>query len=245
MITFRAVVSVISTRFAENMSFLVKQFARRVIPSFTTASKRLNFSTSSVVLTPRIQKPAPDFSATAVVNGEFNQIKLADFSGKYVVLLFYPLDFTFVCPTELIAFSERASDFANIGCQVLGVSTDSEFSHLAWINTPRKDGGLGNLNIPLLADYQKKISQDYEVLLDQGFALRGLFVIDGKGILRHMSVNDLPVGRSVDETLRLVKAFQFADKHGEVCPANWNPDTNASTIKPSPKESKEYFRKAN
>ncbi|XP_037301070.1 thioredoxin-dependent peroxide reductase, mitochondrial-like, partial [Manduca sexta] len=146
---------------------------------------------------------------------------------------------------ELIAFSERAKDFASIDCQVIGVSTDSEFSHLAWVNTPRKDGGLGKLDIPLLADYKKKISQDYDVLLDDGFALRGLFIIDRNGVLRHMSVNDLPVGRSVDETLRLVKAFQFADKHGEVCPANWNPDTNADTIKPNPKESKEYFKKAN
>ncbi|KAJ0170852.1 hypothetical protein K1T71_013624 [Dendrolimus kikuchii] len=227
------------------MSFVVKQLARKIwTPAFSTVNK-LNFSTSSTTFTPRVQKPAPDFAATAVVNGEFNQIKLSDFAGKYVVLFFYPLDFTFVCPTEIIAFSDRAKDFAGIDCQVIGVSTDSEFSHLAWINTPRKDGGLGKMDIPLLADYQKKISQDYEVLLDEGFALRGLFIIDGNGILRHMSVNDLPVGRSVDETLRLVKAFQFADKHGEVCPANWNPDTNADTIKPSPSESKEYFSRAN
>lgn len=155
------------------------------------------------------------------------------------------MDFTFVCPTELIAFSDKAKDFAGIDCQVIGVSTDSEFSHLAWINTPRKDGGLGKMEIPLLADYKKQISKDYDVLLDDGFALRGLFIIDRNGTLRHMSVNDLPVGRSVDETLRLVKAFQFADKHGEVCPAGWNPDTNADTIKPNPKDSKEYFQKAN
>ncbi|XP_026323215.1 peroxiredoxin-2-like [Hyposmocoma kahamanoa] len=227
------------------MSFALKQIARSVLRPALVLPKKFNFSSSAACFAPRIQKPAPDFSATAVVNGEFNQLKLSDFNGKYVVLLFYPLDFTFVCPTELIAFSERASDFANIGCQVIGVSTDSEFSHLAWVNTPRKDGGLGKIEIPLLADYKKKISQDYDVLLDEGFALRGLFVIDGKGILRHMSINDLPVGRSVDETLRLVKAFQFADKHGEVCPANWNPEHNADTIKPNPKESKEYFRKAN
>ncbi|XP_061723172.1 peroxiredoxin-2-like [Cydia pomonella] len=227
------------------MSFLVKQFGKRVLlPAFSTV-KKVKLSTTSVAFVPKVQKPAPDFAATAVVNGEFNNLKLADFSGKYVVLLFYPLDFTFVCPTELIAFSDRSKDFANIDCQVLGVSTDSEFSHLAWINTPRKDGGLGKLDIPLLADYKKKMSHDYDVLLDDGFALRGLFVIDRNGILRHMSINDLPVGRSVDETLRLVKAFQFSDKHGEVCPANWNPDTNSDTIKPSPKESKEYFNKAN
>ncbi|XP_059050617.1 peroxiredoxin-2-like [Achroia grisella] len=227
------------------MSVFVKHLVRKVLsPALSTASKT-NFSTTSAAFVPRVQKPAPDFAATAVVNGEFNQLKLSDFSGKYVVLFFYPLDFTFVCPTELIAFSDRAKDFANIDCQVIGVSTDSEFSHLAWINTPRKDGGLGKLDFPLLADYNKTISQDYDVLLDGGFALRGLFIIDRNGILRHLSINDLPVGRSVDETLRLVKAFQFADKHGEVCPANWNPDTNADTIKPSPKESKEYFKKAN
>ncbi|KAL0811344.1 hypothetical protein ABMA28_009754 [Loxostege sticticalis] len=227
------------------MSFLVKQLTRRVLAPALATIKPANFSTTSAAFVPRVQKPAPDFNATAVVNGEFNNLKLADFAGKYVVLLFYPLDFTFVCPTELIAFSDRAKEFANIGCQVIGVSTDSEFSHLAWINTPRKDGGLGKLDIPLLADYNKTISQDYDVLLDGGFALRGMFIIDKNGILRHMSVNDLPVGRSVEEALRLVKAFQFADKHGEVCPANWNPDTNADTIKPNPKESREYFKKAN
>ncbi|XP_072934912.1 peroxiredoxin-2-like [Epargyreus clarus] len=226
------------------MSF-VKNCVRRVLTPAVSVVKKSYFSTSNAVFSPKIQKPAPNFAAMAVVNQEFKEIKLADFSGKYVVLIFYPLDFTFVCPTELIAYSERIKDFGNIGCQLIGVSTDSEYSHLAWINTPRKSGGLGNLEFPLLADYKKKISQDYEVLLDDGFALRGLFIIDGKGVLRHMSVNDLPVGRSVDETLRLVKAFQFADKHGEVCPANWNPETNANTIKPSPKESKEYFEKAN
>ncbi|KAJ8709651.1 hypothetical protein PYW08_009655 [Mythimna loreyi] len=227
------------------MSFFVKQLTRRVLAPAVSSMKTLNFSTTSAAFVPKVQQPAPNFEATAVVNGEFNKLKLSDYHGKYVILMFYPLDFTFVCPTELIAFSDRAKDFASIDCQIIGVSTDSEFSHLAWTNTPRKDGGLGKIEIPLLADYQKKISQDYNVLLDAGFALRGLFIIDRNGILRHMSVNDLPVGRSVDETLRLVKAFQFADKHGEVCPANWNPDTNANTIKPSPRESKEYFRKAN
>uniref|UniRef100_A0A2A4K9S7 thioredoxin-dependent peroxiredoxin n=1 Tax=Heliothis virescens TaxID=7102 RepID=A0A2A4K9S7_HELVI len=227
------------------MSFLVKTLARRVLAPAISSAKVLNFSTTSAAFVPKVQKPAPAFEATAVVNGEFNKLKLADYHGKYVVLLFYPLDFTFVCPTELIAFSDRAKEFENIDCQVIGVSTDSEFSHLAWTNTPRKDGGLGKIEIPLLSDYQKTISQDYNVLLDAGFALRGLFVIDRNGTLRHMSVNDLPVGRSVDETLRLVKAFQFADKHGEVCPANWNPDTNADTIKPNPQGSKEYFQKAN
>ncbi|XP_028175809.1 peroxiredoxin-2-like [Ostrinia nubilalis] len=227
------------------MSFLVKQLTRRVLAPALSTLKQVNFSTTTAVFTPKVQKPAPDFSATAVVNGEFNNLKLADFAGKYVVLLFYPLDFTFVCPTELIAFSDRAKEFANIGCQVIGISTDSEYSHLAWTNTPRKEGGVGKLDFPLLADYKKTISSDYGVLIDEGIALRGMFIIDKNGILRHMSVNDLPVGRSVEEALRLVKAFQFSDKHGEVCPANWNPETNADTIKPNPKESKEYFQKAN
>ncbi|CAG9138578.1 unnamed protein product [Plutella xylostella] len=155
------------------MSFIAKQLARRVLTPSFAALKKANLSTTSAVLAPRVQKPAPDFSGTAVVNGEFNQIKLADFHGKYVVLFFYPLDFTFVCPTELIAFSDKAKEFASIDCQVIGVSTDSEFSHLAWTNTPRKDGGLGKIDIPLIADYKKTISQDYDVLLEGGFALRG------------------------------------------------------------------------
>ncbi|KAH9635776.1 hypothetical protein HF086_011309 [Spodoptera exigua] len=176
--------------------------AMEVFTPAVASVKNVNFSTTSAVFVPKVQQPAPNFEATAVINGEFNKLKLADYHGKYVVLIFYPLDFTFVCPTELIAFSDRAKEFASIDCQIIGVSTDSEFSHLAWTNTPRKDGGLGKIEIPLLADYSKKISQDYNVLLDAGFALR-------------------------------------------VCPANWNPDTNAATIKPSPKASKEYFEKAN
>eukprot|EP00002_Diphylleia_rotans_P017512 TRINITY_DN33_c0_g2_i1.p1 TRINITY_DN33_c0_g2~~TRINITY_DN33_c0_g2_i1.p1 ORF type:complete len:195 (+),score=28.06 TRINITY_DN33_c0_g2_i1:76-660(+) len=189
-----------------------------------------------------IQKPAPVFSATAVVDGEFKTVSLKDFEGKYLVLFFYPLDWTFVCPTEIIAFSERVEEFKKIGCEVAAVSVDSEYSHLAWINTPRKQGGLGPMKIPVLADVTKKISRDYGVLLEEaGVALRGLFVIDGKGVVRQVTVNDLPVGRSVDETLRLVKAFQFTDVHGEVCPANWTP--GSETMKADPKGSQEYFSK--
>lgn len=145
----------------------------------------------------------------------------------------------------MIAFSEKISEFTAVNAQVIGVSTDSHFSHLAWINTPRKQGGLGgNLGYPLLSDFNKIISNKYNVLLeDAGIALRGLFIIDEKGILKQFSVNDLPVGRSVDETLRLIKAFQFVEKHGEVCPANWQP--KSKTIKPNPKESKEYFESVN
>ncbi|XP_058864124.1 peroxiredoxin-1-like isoform X2 [Acipenser ruthenus] len=161
---------------------------------------------------------------------------------KYVVFFFYPLDFTFVCPTEITAFSDRVSDFKKINCEVIAASTDSQFSHLAWINTPRKQGGLGSMKIPLLADLSQSISRDYGVLKeDEGIAYRGLFVIDDKGILRQITVNDLPVGRSVDETLRLVQAFQFSDQHGEVCPAGWKPGSD--TIVPNVEKSKEYFSK--
>lgn len=172
------------------------------------------------------------------------------------------MDFTFVCPTEILAFSERIAEFEALNTAVIGASTDSgkfiymcvvcgwkltfskEFSHLAWINTPRKQGGLGEMKIPLLADKTKSIAKDYGVLIENdGIALRGLFIIDPNGIVRQITINDLPVGRSVDEVLRLVEAFQFTDKHGEVCPANWK--AGAKTIKPNPKESQEYFQTVN
>ncbi|XP_054258687.1 peroxiredoxin-1-like isoform X2 [Macrosteles quadrilineatus] len=192
----------------------------------------------------KVQHPAPPFKGTAVIAGDFKEIDLSDFRGQYLVLFFYPLDFTFVCPTEIIAFSDRMNEFKAINTAVVGVSCDSHFSHLAWINTPRKHGGLGNLNYPLLSDFNKCIARDYNVLLEEdGVPLRGLFIIDPQGVVRQITVNDLPVGRSVDEVLRLVKAFQFTDKHGEVCPANWKPES--PTIKPSPDGSKEYFEKVN
>lgn len=195
-------------------------------------------------MAPQLTAPAPDFHGTAVVNGEFKQISLSDYKGKYLVLFFYPLDFTFVCPTEIISFSDRVEEFRKIGCEVVGCSTDSHFSHLAWINTPRKQGGLGEMKIPLLADKTLEISRAYGVLKeDAGLSFRGLFIIDKKGNLRQITINDLPVGRSVDETLRLVQAFQFTDEHGEVCPAGWKP--GAATMKPDPKESKAYFEKNN
>lgn len=149
-----------------------------------------------------------------------------------------------MCPTEIIAFSDRIDEFKALNTEVVGVSVDSHFSHLAWTNLERKNGGLGQLKYPLLADLTKKIAADYGVLLEgAGIALRGLFIIDGNGTLRQITVNDLPVGRSVDETLRLIKAFQFVEKHGEVCPANWDPKKNADTIKPDVKGSKDYFNK--
>ncbi|POI30995.1 hypothetical protein CIB84_005254, partial [Bambusicola thoracicus] len=164
-----------------------------------------------------IGKPAPEFTATAVMpDGQFKDIKLSDYRGKYVVFFFYPLDFTFVCPTEIIAYSDRADEFKKINCEIIGASVDSHFCHLAWINTPKKQGGLGTMKIPLVSDTKRVIARDYGVLKeDEGIAYRGLFIIDEKGILRQITINDLPVGRSVDETLRLVQAFQFTDKHGE------------------------------
>ncbi|CAH8598249.1 unnamed protein product [Schistosoma curassoni] len=167
-------------------------------------------------------KPAPEFKGNAVVNGEFKEISLKDYRGKYVVLFFYPADFTFVCPTEIIAFSDQVEEFNSRNCQVIACSTDSQYSHLAWNNLDRKSGGLGQMKIPLLADRTQEISRAYGVLDEEdGNAFRGLFIIDPKGILRQITINDKPVGRSVDETLRLLDAFQFVEKHGEVCPVNW------------------------
>jgi len=191
-----------------------------------------------------LEKPAPDFAGTAVINGQFKNIKLEDYKGKYLVLFFYPLDFTFVCPTEIIAFSEAYAEFQKINCEVIAASTDSHFSHLAWVNTPRKQGGLGDMKIPLLADKSAKIARAYEVYNEEtGIPYRGLFIIDDKQKLRQITVNDLPVGRSVEETLRLVQAFQFTDKHGEVCPAGWKP--GEKSMKPDPSLSKEYFKSVN
>jgi alkyl hydroperoxide reductase subunit AhpC len=176
------------------------------------------------------------------VNEDFKQIKLSDYKGKnYVVLFFYPLDFTFVCPTEIVAFSDRIKEFQERGAEVLGVSVDSKFSHLAWVQSPRAQGGLGGLTYPLVSDLTKKISTDYGVLLDGGIALRGLFVIDKGGVVRAITIHDLPLGRSVDETLRVLDALQHFEKYGEVCPAGWT--KGAATIKPGVKESKAYFQK--
>ena len=197
----------------------------------------------------RVRGPAPAFEATAVVDGQFKTVRLSDYKGQYVVLFFYPCDFTFVCPTEIVAFSDRVNEFKALNCEVLACSTDTKFSHLAWTNQSRNEGGLGPMNIPLLADVTKTLSKEYGVLIDDatdgeaGVALRGLFIIDGQGILRQITINDLPVGRSVDEVLRLVKAFQYTDTHGEVCPMGWT--EGAPTIVPSPEESKTYFAQAN
>ncbi|MDR1958003.1 MAG: peroxiredoxin [Planctomycetaceae bacterium] len=189
-----------------------------------------------------VTQKAPCFKAQAVMpNKTFKEISLCDYKGKYVILFFYPMDFTFVCPTEIIAFSEAAAEFEKLDVQLLGCSVDSEFTHLAWIDTPRKNGGLGGLNYPLVSDITKEISRNYDVLLPGGVALRGLFLIDKEGVVRHQLVNDLPLGRNVEEALRLVKALQFVEKHGEVCPANWQ--EGKATIKATPDQSKDFFSK--
>jgi alkyl hydroperoxide reductase subunit AhpC len=208
--------------------------AHRLDRSLSLTTRRFNMPA-------QVQKEAPDFTAKAVINEEFKDVKLSSYRGKYVVMFFYPLDFTFVCPTEIIAFSDRIKDFHSRGAEVLGVSVDSEFSHLAWIQSPREKGGLGGLSYPLVADMTKKISTDYGVLLEGGVALRGTFVIDQKGIVRAITIHDLPLGRSIDEALRVLDALQHFEKYGEVCPAGWT--KGAATIKPSVKESKEYFEK--
>lgn len=171
-----------------------------------------------------VGRKAPDFSTDAVVNGsEFAEnFTLSQFAGKEVVLFFYPLDFTFVCPTELHAFQAKAAEFEKRGVQVIGVSVDSKFSHWAWLNTEKKDGGIKGVKYPLVSDLNKTIAADYDVLVEgAGVAYRGLFLIDKEGVVRHQVVNDLPLGRNVDEALRMVDALQYHEKHGEVCPANW------------------------
>ncbi|KAG6536021.1 hypothetical protein ZIOFF_001059 [Zingiber officinale] len=191
---------------------------------------------------PLVGNKAPDFEAEAVFDQEFINVKLSDYIGKkYVILFFYPLDFTFVCPTEIIAFSDRYSEFEKINTEVIGVSVDSVFSHLAWVQTDRKSGGLGDLKYPLVSDISKSISKSFGVLIpDQGIALRGLFIIDKEGVIQHATINNLAIGRSVDETLRTLQALQYVQENpDEVCPAGWKP--GEKSMKPDPKLSKEYF----
>ncbi len=189
----------------------------------------------------RVGQTAPDFTATAVFDQEFKTIKLSDYRGKYVILFFYPLDFTFVCPTEITAFSDRYAEFSKIGTEVLGVSVDSEFSHLAWIQSDRKSGGIGDLTYPLVSDIKKEISAAYNVLdPEAGVALRGLFIIDKDGVIQHATINNLSFGRSVDETLRTLQAIQHVQSHpDEVCPAGWQPGDQ--TMVPDPVKSKVFF----
>ena len=168
----------------------------------------------------------------AYKNKTFEHISLTDFAGKYVVLFFYPLDFTFVCPTEIIQLNNAAENFRKVNCEPILCSVDSHFSHKQWTELSLSEGGIGPMNVPMLSDLSKSISKDYGVLTPDGtISFRGTFIIDGSGILRHSFINDLPVGRDINDILRLVQAFDHVDKHGEVCPANWNP--GESTMDPS------------
>ena len=177
----------------------------------------------------------------AVVDGEITSVSLADYRDKYVVLLFYPLDFTFVCPTELVAFNDKVNEFKQRNVQVLGVSVDSEHAHLAWTKQERVEGGLGNMDFPLVSDIKKELAYHFNVLAEyEGVSYRGMFIIDPNSRIRIAHVNDLPIGRNVDEVLRLVDAIQFHEEHGEVCPANWRKGLKG--MKGNPKESKAYFR---
>jgi peroxiredoxin 2/4 len=180
---------------------------------------------------PLVTNEAPDFKATAVMpDNSFNEkFTLSSLRGKYVLLFFYPLDFTFVCPSEILAFNRALDQFKERNCEVVGVSMDSHFTHLAWKNTGVNDGGIGNIQFPLVADLDKSIARSYGVLLPMGIALRGLFLIDKDGVIRSQVVNDLPLGRSVDEALRVLDALQFTEGHGDVCPANWKKGDDAMT----------------
>jgi len=170
-----------------------------------------------------VTQEAPDFTANAVLpDNTFAPLTLSSYRGKYVLLFFYPLDFTFVCPSEIIAFDKRLAEFKAKNCEVIGVSVDSRFTHFAWKNTPVENGGIGQIKYPLVEDLTKSIARSYGVLFNDAVALRGLFLIDTKGVVRHAVINDLPLGRSVGEALRMVDALQFVETHGDqVCPANW------------------------
>jgi len=189
-----------------------------------------------------VTKEAPDFTADAVMpDNSFSKITLSSYRGKYVILFFYPLDFTFVCPSEILAFNKAVKRFDAKGAVILGVSVDSQYSHFAWRQTPVNKGGIGEISFPLIADLDKKIARAYDVLLNDAVALRGLFLIDTKGVVRHQVVNDLPIGRNVEEAIRTLEALQFTEEHGEVCPANWKPGEEA--MKPTAEGVASYLAK--
>ena len=194
-------------------------------------------------LTTLVTQEAPDFTAQAVLpDNSFAELTLSKYRGKYVVLFFYPLDFTFVCPSEILAFNKRVAEFKEKNCEVIGVSVDSRFTHLAWKNTPVENGGIGNVQYALVEDLNKNIARSYGILLNDSVALRGLFLIDTKGVVRHSVINDLPLGRSVGEALRMLDALQFVETHGgEVCPANWQ--EGADSMKASKAGVADYLAK--
>jgi alkyl hydroperoxide reductase subunit AhpC len=179
----------------------------------------------------RVRHPAPFWSGTALWNDDFEELSLDNYKGQYLVMFFYPNDFTFVCPTELLELSEKVKEFRKCDCAVVACSCDSQYCHLAWSQTEQSRGGLGTVAYPILSDSSHKISRDYGVLVeDQGIALRGTFIIDTNGIVRSAIINDTEVGRNIDEVLRLVQAFQYADQHGEVCPEGWRPSQETVRI---------------
>jgi peroxiredoxin (alkyl hydroperoxide reductase subunit C) len=188
-----------------------------------------------------VTQQAPQFTAKAYNNGEIKELSLSDFKGKKVVLFFYPLDFTFVCPTEILAFSDAIEEFRKRDTQVIGVSIDSHFTHQAWANTPREEGGIKGVTFPLVSDLTKSIARDYGVLLEgAGIALRGLFIINKDGVLKHITINHNDLGRDINEVLRVVDAIDFSETHGEVCPANWKKGEKA--MKPNAAGLKEYVK---
>ena len=193
-------------------------------------------------LTTLVTQQAPDFTAEAVMpDNTFGSITLSALKGKYVMLLFYPLDFTFVCPSEILAFNKKVAEFKNRNCEVVGISVDSKFTHLAWKNTAIENGGIGNIQFPLVQDLDKDIAKSYGILFNGSVALRGLFLVDPTGKIRHSVINDLPLGRNVEEALRMVDAVQFSDTHGEVCPANWKQGEEA--MKPTKEGVASYLAK--
>lgn len=193
-------------------------------------------------LTTLVTQEAPDFTAEAVMpDNSFGSITLSSFKDKYVLLFFYPLDFTFVCPSEILAFNKKVEEFKKKNCELIGVSVDSKFTHLAWKNTAIENGGIGKIQYPLVQDLNKDIAKSYGILLNGSVALRGLFLIDTKGVVRHSVINDLPLGRNVDEALRMVDALQFHETHGDVCPANWKQGDDA--MKPTAEGVASYLAK--
>lgn len=192
-----------------------------------------------------VTRPAPNFTATAVMpdNSMKEDFSLSDYRGKYIILFFYPLNFTFVCPSEIITFDHYLKKFQDKNCEIIAVSTDSQFSHLAWKNTPVNEGGIGQIQYPLVADLNKSISEQYGILQESGVPLRGTFLIDKEGIVRHTVVNDMALGRNIDEALRMLGALQLHEKHGDVCPANW--EEGKDTMTPTSLGVAEYLSNLN
>jgi peroxiredoxin (alkyl hydroperoxide reductase subunit C) len=193
-------------------------------------------------LTTLVTKDAPDFSAEAVMpDNSFGEITLSKLRGKYVMLFFYPLDFTFVCPSEIIAFNRKLDEIKAKNCEIVAVSVDSKFTHLAWKKTPIENGGIGDIQYPIVQDLTKSIAREYGILFDESVALRALFLIDPNGKIRHATINDLPFGRNVDEAIRMLEAVQFYEAHGEVCPANWK--SGKAGMKPTAEGVADYLSK--